>query len=483
MPETIYDVVVIGAGPGGYHAAFRSAQLGLKTAVVEKDDGTGTGGMGGVCLNWGCIPSKALLKNAELVNHLRHADEWGLKLNGFEADMAKAVDRSRKVSATLVQGIGYLMRKNKIEVFKGKGVLKSSTMVQVEGGPTLTAKNIVIATGARPRSLPGLEVDGRRVITSRQALELREKPKAIAIVGASAIGCEFAYYFNAYGVEVMLFEVLGHLVPKEDEEVSVELERQFKKQGIKFATGAKVHGVADKGGRLAVRYEAGTSTGPAERGPSTGSGHAQQEFECDRVLLGVGVQPNTDGIGLEAAGVATDRGFVTVDGHMRTNVHGVYSVGDVTGRLMLAHVAFTQGVVAAETIAGRSPEPLEDYSFMPRCTYCQPQVASIGLTEAEAKQKGIPLKTGKFPFRGAGKAIAINEYDGFVKVITNAQTGEIVGAHMIGPDVTELVAEVGVLKLLEGTNVELGALTHAHPTLSEAVKEAALAVTGEAIHF
>ena len=470
MPETSFDVVVIGSGPGGYHAAIRAAQLGLKTAVVEKDDGTGIGGIGGVCLNWGCIPSKSLLKNAELVTHLKHAEEWGLKLSGFEADMGKAVDRSRKVSGTLTQGISYLFRKNKIEVFKGKGVLKSSSTVLVEGATpaTLTAKHIVIATGARPRSLPGLEIDGKRIITSRQALELRDKPKAIGIVGASAIGCEFAYYFNSYGVEVMMFEVLGHLVPKEDEDVSVELERSFKKQGIKYTTSAKVSGVEDRGGRLIVKYEAGGQ---------------QQEFACDKVMLGVGVQPNSDGIGLESLGVAVERGFIKVDGNMRTNVHGVYAVGDINGRLALAHVAFTQGVVAAETIAGKHVTPIEDYSFMPRCTYCQPQIASIGLTEAEAKAKGIALKIGKFPFRGAGKAVAINDFDGFVKVITNAQTGELVGAHMIGPDVTEMVAEFGVLKALEGTNVELGALTHAHPTLSEAVKEAALAVTGEAIHI
>ncbi len=476
MPETSFDVVVIGAGPGGYHAAIRAAQLGLKTAVVEKDDGSGVGGggIGGVCLNWGCIPSKSLLKNAELVNQLKHAGDWGLSFTDFKADMGKAVDRSRKVSGTLVQGISYLFRKNKIEVFKGAGTLKSSTVVQVEGGPALTAKHIVIATGARPRSLPGLEIDGQKVITSRQALELRDKPKAVGIVGASAIGCEFAYYLNAYGVEVMMFEVLGHLVPKEDEDVSVELERQFKRQGIKFATSAKVQGVQERDGRLALKYEAAGAPGA----PPVAS-----EFECDRVLLGVGVQPNSDGLGLEGVGVATERGFIKVDGNMRTNVHGVYAVGDVTGRLMLAHVAFTQGVVAAETIAGKGPEPVEDYSFMPRCTYCQPQIASIGLTEAEAKQKGVALKVGKFPFRGAGKAVAIGDHEGFVKIITNAQTGEVLGAHMIGPEVTELIAEIGVLKKLEGTHVELGALTHAHPSLSEAVKEAALAVTGEAIHF
>ncbi len=467
MPDTDFDLVVIGAGPGGYHAAIRGAQLGLKTAVVEKDDGTGIGGIGGVCLNWGCIPSKSLLKNAELVNQINDADEWGFSFDNFSADMGKAVDRSRKVSSMLTQGVGFLFRKHKIEVFEGKGVLESSTKVRVEGGPTLTGKNIVIATGARPRSLPNLEIDGKKIITSRQALELREKPKAIGIVGASAIGVEFAYYFKSYGVDVMLFEVLPHLVPKEDEEISVALERAFKKQDIKFAVSANVQGVEERGKSSVVKYEV--------------DGKAA-EFECDMVLLGVGVQPNTDGIGLEEVGVETERGFITVDNRMRTNVGGVYAVGDVNGKLPLAHVAFTQGVIAVETIAGHQPLEIDDYMDMPRCTYCQPQIASIGLTEAQAKEQGIEVKVGKFPFRGAGKAVAIADYDGFVKMVTDAGTGEIIGAHMIGPDVTELIAEVGMLKLLEGTNLELGALTHAHPTLSEAVKEAGLAVTGEAIH-
>ncbi len=467
MADTSFDLVVIGAGPGGYHAAIRAAQLGLRTAVVEKDEGSGIGGLGGVCLNWGCIPSKSLLKNAELVNQLKNPGDWGLSFDNFNADMGKAVDRSRRVSATLTRGIAFLLRKNNVALFRGKGVLRSSTLVEVEGGPTLTANNIMIATGARPRGLPNLDIDGETVITSREALELRDKPSAIGIVGASAIGVEFAYYFNAYGVEVMLFEVLPHLVPKEDVDISVELERAFKKQGIKFATGVMVTGVDTSGPRPVINYEAGRD---------------DLQFECDKVLLGVGVQPNSDGMGLEDQGVATENGFIQVDERMRTNVTGVYAVGDVTGKLPLAHVAFTQGVIAAETIAGHTPLEIADYADMPRCTYCVPQIASIGLTEAEAEEQGIEVKIGRFPFRGAGKAIAIGDYEGFVKVISDAETGEIVGTHMIGPDVTELVGEVGMLKLLEGTNLELGALTHAHPTLSEALKEAGLAVDGEAVH-
>jgi dihydrolipoamide dehydrogenase len=469
MADTSFDLVVIGAGPGGYHAAIRGAQLGLSVAVVEKDDGTGTGGIGGVCLNWGCIPSKALLKNAELVNQMKHADEWGFTFTNFSADMAKAVDRSRKVSARVIQGVNFLFRKNKLQLFQGKATLKSSTQVAVEGGPTLTGKNIVIATGARARSLPGLEIDGKSIITSRHALELKEQPKAVGIVGASAIGCEFAYYFNAYGTEVMMFEVLDHLVPREDEDVSKELERQFKKQGIQFATGAKVSGVEKKGKRLALKYEAGGET---------------KEFVCDKVLLGVGVQPNTDGIGLENVGVKLSKaGYIEVDGFMRTNVGGVYAIGDVTGKLQLAHVAFDQGIVAAETAAGHETQPINDYTDMPRCTYCQPQIASIGMTEAQAKAQGIKVKIGKVPYAVAGKSVAIGEPEGFAKVIVNEETGEVVGTHIIGAEATEMIAEVGMLKFLEGTNLELHRLTHAHPTLSEVIKEAGAAVTNEAIHF
>ena len=469
MAGSNFDLVVIGAGPGGYHAAIRGAQLGLSVAVVEKDDGTGTAGIGGVCLNWGCIPSKSLLKNAEVVNHFSHAEEWGIEVSEWSASMSKAVDRSREVSKTLTNGIAFLFRKNKITLVRGKASLKSSTQVEVEGAETLTAKNIVIATGARARSLPGLEIDGENIITSRHALELREQPEALAIVGASAIGCEFAYYFNSYGVNVMMFEMLDRLVPREDEEVSAELERQFANQGIEFATSTNVSGVRKTNGRLTVQYEVDG---------------ANREFNCDKVLLGVGVQPNTDGIGLENLGVKTvGPGFIEVDGNMRTNVSGVYAAGDVNGKLALAHVAFDQGVVAAETIAGHDTTPIDNYINMPRCTYCQPQIASTGLTEAQAREQGINVKVGKVPFQVAGKSVAVGEPEGFAKILIDDESGEVIGAHIIGPEATELIAEIGMLQLLEGTNLELRGMTHAHPTLSEVVREAGAAITNEAIHF
>ncbi len=470
--DSSFDLVVIGAGPGGYHAAIRGAQLGLSVAIVEKDDGTGIGGLGGVCLNWGCIPSKSLLKNAELVNELKHADEWGIEFDNLRVNIAKAVDRSRRVSNTLTRGIGYLMRKNNITVINGTARLMSSSRVQIDGDRWVTAQNIIIATGARARSLPGLEIDGQSIITSREALELREKPASIAIVGASAIGCEFAYYFNAYGVEVMLFELLPRIVPKEDEEVSAELDRQFRSQGIKISAGAMVNGVAkNPDGSLDINY-------------TQGEGGETQTFVCDKLLLGVGVQPNSDDIGLDNVGVETyGPGFIEIDGNMRTNVTGVYAVGDVTGKLPLAHVAFDQGIVAAETAAGHEPEPIEDYLAMPRCTYCHPQIASVGITEGEAKEQGIDYSVGKVPFQVAGKSVAVGDPSGFAKIIVDNDTGEVVGAHIIGKDATELITEVGMLRYLEGTSHELHRLTHSHPTMSEVVKEAAAAVTGEAIHF
>ena len=469
---SVFDLVVIGAGPGGYHAAIRAAQLGLSVAIVEKDDGTGIGGLGGVCLNWGCIPSKSLLKNAELVNEMKHASDWGIEFDNVRFDMSKAVDRSRRVSNTLTRGIGYLMRKNNITVIQGTGRLMSSSRVQIDGDQWVTAQNIIIATGARARSLPGLEIDGESIITSREALELRDQPDAIAIVGASAIGCEFAYYFNAYGVEVMLFELLPRIVPKEDEEVSAELDRQFKQQGIKINAGSMVKGVENNDdGTVTLSY-------------TVGEDGEMQTFTCDKVLLGVGVQPNSDDIGLANVGVQTyGPGFIEVDGNMRTNVTGIYAVGDVTGKLPLAHVAFDQGIVAADTIAGHDPEPILDYLAMPRCTYCHPQIASIGITEGEAKDQGLDYSVGKVPFQVAGKSVAVGDPSGFAKIIVDNETGEVVGAHIIGSEATELIAEVGMLRYLEGTSEELHRVTHSHPTMSEVVKEAAAAVTGEAIHF
>ena len=468
MPETNFDLVVIGAGPGGYHAAIRGAQLGLSTAIVEKDDGSGIAGIGGVCLNWGCIPSKSLLKNAELVNTLSDADDWGISFDNFSADISKAIDRSRKVSAQLVQGVSYLLKQNKIEVFRGAATLTSTTTVSIDDGTTLTGKSIVISTGARPRSLPGLEIDGEKIITSREALETRVAPKAIGIIGGGAIGVEFAYFFRAYGTEVTIFEMLPHLVPLEDEDVSVELERAFTKQGINFVTSARVSGAEERGDGMVVNYHANGE---------------DSEFECDKVLLGVGVQPNTDSLGLESAGVTLDaRGFIEIDDRMQTSAPGVYAVGDVTGKLLLAHVAFAQGVVAAETIAGRDPEPL-DYVNMPRAVYCEPQVASIGLTEVQAKEQGYEVEIGKVPWRAVGKAIASGHVDGFTKIISDKTSGVILGAALVGPDVTELLAEISAVKMLEGTPMEIGQTVHAHPTLSEGIKEAALDTYGEAIHW
>ena len=470
--ESIFDIAVIGAGPGGYHAAIRAAQLGLNVAIIEKDDGNGIGGLGGVCLNWGCIPSKSLLKNAEIVNEMKHAADWGIEFENVRFNMDKAVERSRRVSNALTRGIEYLLRKNNITLFKGNGRLISSSRIQINGEQWVTAQNIIIATGARPRSLPGLEIDRENIITSREALELRDQPTAIAIVGASAIGCEFAYYFNAYGVEVLLIEILPRIVPKEDQEVSTELERQFKRQGIKISTSSNIKNVTkNHDGSLNLTY-------------TVGDDNQTQNFICDKILLGVGVQPNSDDIGLSNVGIETyGPGFIQIDGNMRTNINGIYAVGDVTGKLPLAHVAFDQGIIAAETAARQNPEPILDYLSMPRCTYCNPQIASIGITEDEAKEQNIDYSIGKVPFQVAGKSVAIGDPSGFAKIIVDNQSGEVIGAHIIGAEATEIIAEIGMLRYLEGTSEELHRVTHSHPTMSEVVKEAAAAATNQAIHF
>ncbi len=417
-------------------------------------------------MNWGCIPSKALLKNAELINTFKRGKEFGFSFDNFQYDIAKAVERSRAVSKTHVNGVQFLMKKNKIESVKGEAVITGANKIEIKPtGESLNAKNIIIATGARSRSLPGLTIDKKSIITSREALDMRKLPSAIVIVGGGAIGVEFAYYLKAYGSDVTIIEMMPHLVPNEDEEISIELEKSFKRQGIKVLTGAKVDAADKKGEGIVVKYS---------QGPEKG------EVVCENVLLGIGVQPNSDNLGLEKLGIELDRGYVKINGNMQTNVPNVYAIGDVTGKLLLAHVATTQGVAAAERIAGRET-PALNYSDMPRATYCQPQVASIGLTEAQAMAKGLNIKVGKFQFRNNGKASGIAETEGMVKLITDAKYGDLVGAHMVGPDVTELLAEVGVLKMLEGTASDLGWMTHAHPTLSEVVKQAALAATGEAI--
>ncbi|MDC0253090.1 dihydrolipoyl dehydrogenase [Chloroflexi bacterium] len=468
MSEKSFDVIVIGAGPGGYHAAIRASQLGLTVGLVEKDDGTGIGGLGGVCLNWGCIPSKSLLKNAELLNEMRNPEEWGFSFKEFKADISKAIDRSRAVSSKLTQGIAYLIKKNKIELFMGTAKFLSSTKIEV-GNEILTGGNIIIATGARPRSLPNLEIDKKLIITSREALELRAKPNSIAIIGASAIGCEFAYFFNAYGVDVSLFEIMDRLVPKEDGEISKELERQFKKQGINAFTSSNIKNVTKNKNSVTLEYDL--------KGESFSK-------EFDKVMLGVGIQPNTDELSLDNAGIQLDEnGFIIVDEYMKTNVNGVFAIGDVTGKLPLAHVAFDQGILASEVIAGKEVQGISNYIDMPRCTYCSPQIASIGITEEQAIENKLNYSIGKVPFQVAGKSIAINDSNGFAKVISDSVTGEILGAHIIGAEATEMIGEIGMLKYLEGTNEELHRLTHAHPTLSEVIKEAAANTNNEAIHF
>ena len=458
-----YDVVVIGAGPGGYVAAIRAAQLGLSTAVIEDDN------VGGVCLNWGCIPSKSLLRNAEVLELVKNAGEYGISVGDVTFDYGLAIDRSRQVVRRLTGGVGSLLRKNGVEHISGRGILQSANTIAIDGADrAISADNIMVATGARARHIPGIPVDGETVLTSREAIVLREVPERVVIVGGGAIGVEFADIYHSYGAEVMIIEMLPRLVPLEDEEISQQLERVFRHRGIGFKTGAMVGGVAVSEGTAAVTV--------------TDADGSVSEIECDKVLVAIGVQGNTEDIGLEVAGVNTERGYITVDDEMRTNVPGVFAIGDVTGKLPLAHVASAQGVIAAEVIAGMNPMPL-DYSLMPRATYCRPQIASFGLTEQQAIDAGYSFKVGRFPMAASGKALAMGEPNGMVKLVVDSEVGELLGAHIIGPEATELLGEVGLSRLLEGTTTELGWLVHPHPTISETIKEAALAVEGEAIHI
>lgn len=461
-----YDVTIIGAGPGGYVAAVRAAQLGLKVALVEEEY------LGGVCLNWGCIPTKALLRNAEVVSLLDRGREFGFSVSDVELDFSAAVDRSRKVSDRLVKGVGFLMRKNDVDVIEGRGVLGSPTTVEVdlnEGGTrTIETDHVIIATGARARAIPGIEPDGERVLTYRSAIVLRELPESVVVVGAGPIGMEFAHVWSSYGSKVTVVEMLPHAVPLEDEEASKEVERAFKRRGVNIMTSTRVQDVEIGGD--GVRVTVATED------------DEEDVLEAERVLIAIGVRPNSENIGLEDVGVETERGNVVVDDHLRTNVSGVYAIGDVTGKMALAHVASAQGIIAVETIAGEETRPL-DYDAVPRCTYCQPQVASFGITEAEAVESGHNVEVGKFPFRPNGKALALGEREGFVKIVADATTGEILGAHLVGPEVTELLPELVLARTWELTPEEVARAVHAHPTLSEALMEAAHGVFGEPIHI
>jgi dihydrolipoamide dehydrogenase len=460
--DSNYDLAVIGAGPGGYVAAIRAAQLGLKTAVIERE------ALGGVCLNWGCIPSKALLKNAEVVSYVHRAEEFGLRFDNFHADYAVAVARSRKVVERNVRGVAYLLRKNKVDHIKGAATLRGDGAIDVSpAGDKITAKNIIIATGSRPRSIPPLPVDGERIVTSRESIVLSQLPSSIVIVGGGAVGVEFAYIYRMYGVDVTVVELLPRLVPNEDEEISPLLERSFSRQGIKVMTGSTVTGF---------------ETGPDCLIVKVVKDGAEQAVDCQKVLVAVGVQANIENLGLEDRSIETEHGSIKIDDRMGTNVPGVYAIGDVTGKLALAHVASAQGVAVAEHIAGMETQAL-DYAMMPRATYCQPQIASFGLTEAQAQEQGYGVKVGRFNARANGKAMAMGEGEGIVKLVVDERYGELLGGHMIGPEVTELLGELSMTKLLEGTTLELGWAVHPHPSLSEMLKEAALDAQGRVIHM
>ncbi len=457
-----YDVVIIGAGPGGYVAAIRASQLGLKTALIERE------AVGGVCLNWGCIPSKSLLKNAEILSYVKSADKWGIKFDNMQYDLSKAMARSRQVAERLVKGVEFLLKKNKVDVFKGDGYIPAVGKVEIRpDGKQIEAKNIVIATGARPRILPGLNFDHEVIINSYDALKLQDVPQKMIVVGGGAIGIEFAYFYRTYGSEVTVIEMLPHILPNEDEEISTTLEKSLSKYGIQISTASTVKEINVQNGKGKVKF-------------SSPSG--ESEIEGEKILISIGVMGNSENLGLEKIGVAVEKGFIKVNDKMETNIKGIYAIGDITGPPLLAHVASAQGVHAVETIAGRELEPLS-YEDMPRATYCHPQVASFGLTEAQAKERGFKVKVGKFPFLGNGKAIALDDYEGMVKLVVDQEFGEILGAHIIGPEASELLADIRMAKQLEYSAEDVARTVHAHPTLSEAIMEAALAVGEGAIHI
>jgi dihydrolipoamide dehydrogenase len=462
MAAQRFDVVTVGTGPGGYVAAIRAAQLGLSVATVEDDR------PGGVCLNWGCIPTKALLRNAEVVHLFEKAETFGVTVQGMKADYAAAVQRSRGVADRMAKGVEFLFRKNKITLVPGTGSLTSKTTVEVKGKDgAVTAleagRAVILATGSEPKSLPGVTIDEKTVISSNGAVRNEAKPASIVVIGAGAVGVEFADVYRAYGVEVTLLEALPRIVPVEDEEVSTQLARSLSRRGITIKTGVKVGAVKPGGAGVIVETDGG-------------------RLEAAQVLMAVGRGARTKGIGLEALGVAMERGFVKVSPTMETSVKGVYAIGDMAGAPLLAHKAMAEGVVAAEAIAGKSPRPV-DYGNVPSCTYCRPQVASIGLTEAKAKEGGREVAVGKFPFTANGKAVALGDTEGFVKIVADGKTGEILGVHIIGPEATEIIHEFAVGRTLEATLEEMMHTIHAHPTLSEAALEATLAALGHAIHI
>lgn len=460
-----YDIAVLGSGPGGYVTAIRAAQLGLKTAVIERE------ALGGICLNWGCIPTKALLKSANVFEYIEHAEDYGIKVSAPKVDFDGMVNRSRGVADGMSKGVQFLMKKNKVDVIMGNGKLLAGRKVEVTAADgsqqVVEADNIIIATGARSRVLPNLPQDGKKIIGYREAMTLTKQPKQMVIVGSGAIGVEFAYFYNAIGTEVTVVEYLPNIVPVEDVEVSKQLARSFKKTGINIMTSSEVTGVDTSGAKTKVTVK--TAKG-------------EKVLEADVVLSAVGVVSNLEGIGLEEVGIATDRGKVIVDDFYRTNIPGYCAIGDCVPGPALAHVASAEGILCVEKIAGQNVEPI-DYGNIPGCTYCFPEIASVGKTEEACKEEGIDIKVGKFPFSASGKASAAGHKDGFVKLIFDAKYGELLGGHMIGANVTEMIAEIVAIRKLETTGHEIIKTIHPHPTLSEAVMEAAAAAYDEVIHL
>ena len=463
-----FDLIVIGSGPGGYPAAIRASQLGLKVAIIEKES------LGGICLNWGCIPTKALLKSAQVFEYINHAADYGIKVAKPEADFTGMIKRSRNVADGMSKGVTFLLKKNKVTVIKGFGKLARGKKVEVtdDKGQTTTyeAKNIIIATGGRAKQLPNLPIDGQKIIEYRKAMSMDKQPKSMVVVGAGAIGVEFAYFYHSIGTEVTIVEFMEQgLVPREDVDISKQLGRIYKKKGIKVLANTAVETV-DTTGKSCVVTAKNRKTGKVTT------------INCDVVLSAAGVSPNTENIGLEALGITTERGLIKVDEFYKTNVAGIYAIGDVVAGPALAHVATAEAITCVEKIAGENPSPI-DYNNIPGCTYCSPEIASVGYTEAAAKEAGYDIKVGKFPFSASGKASAAGAKEGFVKVIFDAKYGELLGAHMLGYNVTEMIAEVVAARKLETTGHEIIKTIHPHPTMSEAVMEAAADAYGEVIHL
>ncbi len=462
MADKQFDVVIIGGGPGGYVAGIRAGQLGLKTLVIEKDK------LGGVCLNWGCIPTKALIKNAEVLTTFKHAEDFGFSFDNLTIDFSKAVKRSRDISTKSSKGIEFLFKKNKFEHIYATAKIASKGVVEVEQQgkkEKINAKHIIISTGARPRILPNIPVDNKQIITSTEAMILPEVPKRMVVIGSGAIGSEFAYIYNAYGTKVTIVEMLDSLLPVEDREITKILRRNFEKSGIEVLVDTKVEGVTiGKEATVKISNKDGV-----------------KEIKADIVLSAIGVQGNIENLGLEALGIKTEKSFIKVDKNLKTNIDGIYAIGDVAGPPCLAHKASHEGIVCVEAIAGKHPHAV-DYENIPGCTYCQPQVASVGMTEEKARAAGKDIKIGRYSFRSHGKALALNETEGMVKLIFDAKYGELLGAHIIGPEATEMIAELVTARTLETTAEQIYNTIHAHPTLSEGISEAALDAYGLALH-